>query len=245
MNHGRDELRNGFFHLSACFLYNYVGCLPECPGLCMMPIPVPTPDIILEFEIYLISLKHVLQGCLIHHADVDTSPQSHCLVSFSPMPKRGALLWSMTRDVGEKFLDQRRFDQPWWHRGDEPWYYPTRPTRVRLGQGRYRLLNPSDAELNCDFPDSEHIISNVVWVRADLAEPDVRSLYRLHKERGRDAYSKVTGHVRGSTLYLHRVTPLDTGLYRCLATSRGPGGRVQTVFQDVHFVPDIWHNHRP
>ncbi|XP_023714237.1 uncharacterized protein LOC111868065 [Cryptotermes secundus] len=98
------------------------------------------------------------------------------------------------------------------------------------GTGSYRMLSPADAELQCRFPDSENIVSNVVWLRGDP-----RRLYRVS-----DARNGVLYYPKGSVLYLKQVTPYDAGLYRCMATARNPdNGKTHTVFQDVDFYPRV------
>jgi hypothetical protein len=73
-------------------------------------------------------------------------------------------------------------------------------------------------------------LQNIVWLRGDL-----KRLYRLS-----DAHNGVLNHPKGSILYLKRVTPLDVGLYRCMATAKNPStGIAHTVFQDVDFYPRV------
>ncbi|XP_067000742.1 uncharacterized protein [Anabrus simplex] len=118
-----------------------------------------------------------------------------------------------------------------WRRTDW-WYVPTNNPRVRLGTGRFRLVGRHDAELLCDFPYPQDVISNIVWTRADRPEYATRALYQ--RQNG------VTQRRGGSTMYLRDVRPGDTGLYRCLATSRDPvTSALRTVFQDVHFYPAV------
>ncbi|XP_014240485.1 uncharacterized protein LOC106661505 [Cimex lectularius] len=131
---------------------------------------------------------------------------------------------------------------PWQHyypRVINQWSFPKagRPERVRSGHGRYRML-PRGAELTCDFPPTAHILSNIIWERADLGA--LRSLDEIYKSVGETREYSVLGRPKGSTLHLHNISPTDRGLYRCLATAVDPNrGRMHTLFQDVPFYPDF------
>ncbi|XP_049780121.1 uncharacterized protein LOC126176956 [Schistocerca cancellata] len=100
-------------------------------------------------------------------------------------------------------------------------------SRVRMGNGGWRALPGGAAELHCLFPVP--LLSNVVWTRVDRSG----SSSRIHSQ----------GHLwprplpGGSALLVDRASPLDVGLYRCLATALHPRSGPVTVFQDVHFQP--------
>ncbi|XP_065209367.1 uncharacterized protein LOC135837871 [Planococcus citri] len=109
--------------------------------------------------------------------------------------------------------------------------------RVRMGQGRYRMMPTGNAEVTCEFPDSMLMISNIIWERADMGTRDLSSLYRRH---GISHQYDIHTRPHGSTLHLFDVNPLDRGLYRCLATALDPGtNQVVTMFQDTEFYPDF------
>ncbi|XP_075229921.1 uncharacterized protein LOC142329323 isoform X2 [Lycorma delicatula] len=111
-----------------------------------------------------------------------------------------------------------------------------RPPRLRVGQGRYRMM-PAGAQLMCDFPDTMMLmISNIVWERADLGHGN--SLDDIYRDHGIQQDYILLSRPRGSTLHLLDVTPLDRGLYRCIASALDPNtGNTVTLFQDVHFYP--------
>lgn len=76
-----------------------------------------------------------------------------------------------------------------------------------------------------------------MWERVDLGKADKeRAMRRTGEVQTYDMHLRP----RGSTLHFHDVTPLDKGLYRCLASSVDRlTGESQTVFQDTDFYPDI------
>uniref|UniRef100_A0A8D8XVJ5 Ig-like domain-containing protein n=1 Tax=Cacopsylla melanoneura TaxID=428564 RepID=A0A8D8XVJ5_9HEMI len=129
--------------------------------------------------------------------------------------------------------------QSWSHQSTGSYQAETlnlRPPRHRVGQGRYRLIPPTSAELNCDFPESMLMISNVVWERADIGG---RDLHQIYKRAGVPHQYDVHIRPRGSTLHIFDVTPLDRGIYRCIATGMDPStNRVVTLFQDTDFFPE-------
>ncbi|KAI5730619.1 hypothetical protein M8J76_015691 [Diaphorina citri] len=129
--------------------------------------------------------------------------------------------------------------QSWSHQstaGYTPDTISLRPPRHRVGQGRYRLIPPASAELNCDFPESMLMISNVVWERADIGS---RDLHQIYKRAGVPHQYDVHIRPRGSTLHIFDVTPLDRGIYRCIATGMDPStNNVVTLFQDTDFFPE-------
>ncbi|CAH0746925.1 unnamed protein product [Bemisia tabaci] len=130
---------------------------------------------------------------------------------------------------------QQYFPDTTWATYPEQLHY--RPSRLRIGQGSYRMLPPTSAELNCDFPDSMLMLSNIVWERADMGMRDLNTLYRRH---GIPHQYDVHVRPRGSTLHLFDVSPIDRGLYRCIATAMDPANnRVITLFQDTEFYPDL------
>ncbi|BET02776.1 Hypothetical protein NTJ_15594 [Nesidiocoris tenuis] len=112
-----------------------------------------------------------------------------------------------------------------------------RPERIRVGHGRYRM-SLQGAELLCDFPSTSVLVSNVVWERADLGA--LRDLDQLYKSLGQSRAYAVTTRPNGSTLTLANVSPVDQGLYRCMATAMDPSTNAMfTLFQDIPFYPDF------
>ncbi|XP_021926298.1 uncharacterized protein LOC110833029 [Zootermopsis nevadensis] len=110
-------------------------------------------------------------------------------------------------------------------------YERSRGWAERRGNGSYQMLSQSDAQLQCRFPNSGDIISNIVWVRADLGK-----LYRVPDGRN----GVLQNHPGRSSLFLGKVTAHDSGLYRCVATARDPDTALtHPVFQDVDFYPRI------
>lgn len=66
---------------------------------------------------------------------------------------------------------------------------------------------------------------------------DLNTLYRRH---GITHQYDIHTRAHGSTLHLFDITPLDRGLYRCLATALDPSAnQVVTLFQDTEFYPDF------
>ncbi|XP_050429075.1 uncharacterized protein LOC126838586 [Adelges cooleyi] len=109
--------------------------------------------------------------------------------------------------------------------------------RLRMGSGWYKLVPPTGAEINCEFPSTVPVISNIVWERVDPGKVDKEfALRRLGEMQTYDMHLRP----RGSTLHFHDVTPLDKGLYRCMASSVDKlTGESQTIFQDTEFYPNI------
>ncbi len=67
---------------------------------------------------------------------------------------------------------------------------------------------------------------------------DLNSLYRRH---GITHQYDVHIGIHGSTLHLFDVTPLDRGLYRCLASALDPAtNQLVTLFQDTEFNPEFY-----
>ncbi|XKL59870.1 hypothetical protein PGB90_000886 [Kerria lacca] len=109
--------------------------------------------------------------------------------------------------------------------------------RIRMGKGQYRMLPSGNAEISCEFPDSMLMISNVIWERADMGTRDLNVLYRRH---GITHQYDVHTRPHGSTLHIFDVTPLDRGLYRCLASALDPNtNQMVTLFQDTEFNPEF------
>ncbi|VVC31344.1 Immunoglobulin-like domain,Immunoglobulin-like fold [Cinara cedri] len=109
--------------------------------------------------------------------------------------------------------------------------------RLRVGSGWWKLVPPTGAEINCEFPSSIPVISNVVWERVDPGKADKeKAMRRMGEVQTYDMHLRP----RGSTLHLHDVSQLDKGLYRCLASSVNKlTGEPQTVFQDTNFYPAV------
>ncbi|XP_050534287.1 uncharacterized protein LOC126901674 [Daktulosphaira vitifoliae] len=109
--------------------------------------------------------------------------------------------------------------------------------RLRMGSGWYKLVPPTGAEINCEFPTTVRVISNIVWERVDPGKADKEfALRRLGEVQTYDMHLRP----KGSTLHLHDVTPLDRGLYRCMVSSMDKlTGETLTIFQDTAFYPDI------
>ncbi|CAH1726288.1 unnamed protein product [Aphis gossypii] len=109
--------------------------------------------------------------------------------------------------------------------------------RLRIGSGWWKLVPPTGAEINCEFPSTVPVISNIVWERVDPGKVDKEmAMRRMGEVQTYDMHLRP----KGSTLHFHDVTPLDKGLYRCLASSVDRlTGEPQTVFQDTEFYPDV------
>jgi len=119
--------------------------------------------------------------------------------------------------------------------------------RVNLGRGSYRLLNNGrDVEMTCEFPSGSHLISNIVWERADQG----RDYYTYNSYRSNTlGYLGGRMSVRsygadGSILTIRDFdTSRDAGRYRCLATRTYRGyssyssGNRETVYMEVDFNP--------
>uniref|UniRef100_T1HLR5 Uncharacterized protein n=1 Tax=Rhodnius prolixus TaxID=13249 RepID=T1HLR5_RHOPR len=117
-----------------------------------------------------------------------------------------------------------------------------RPERFRLGKGRFRVTHKG-ADIDCEFPPSTLILSNINWERADLGANG--NLDIMYKTLGESREFAVIGRPKGSTLHFFGHSPLDRGLYRCMATALDPiAGRTVTVFQDVPFFPNFRWNAR-
>ncbi|XP_015377027.1 PREDICTED: uncharacterized protein LOC107171307 [Diuraphis noxia] len=80
-------------------------------------------------------------------------------------------------------------------------------------------------------------LQNIVWERVDPGKADKEmAMRRMGEVQTYDMHLRP----KGSTLHFHDVTPLDKGLYRCLASSVDRlTGEPQTVFQDTDFYPDV------
>lgn len=80
-------------------------------------------------------------------------------------------------------------------------------------------------------------LQNIVWERVDPGRADKElAMRRMGEVQTYDMHLRP----KGSTLHFHDVTPLDKGLYRCLASSVDRlTGESQTVFQDTDFYPDV------
>lgn len=81
------------------------------------------------------------------------------------------------------------------------------------------------------------VLQNIVWERVDPGKADKEmAMRRMGEVQTYDMHLRP----KGSTLHFHDVTPLDKGLYRCLASSVDRlTGEPQTVFQDTDFYPDV------
>lgn len=85
-------------------------------------------------------------------------------------------------------------------------------------------------------------LQNIVWERVDPGKADKEmAMRRMGEVQTYDMHLRP----KGSTLHFHDVTPLDKGLYRCLASSVDRlTGEPQTVFQDTDFYPNVvWATH--
>jgi len=81
-------------------------------------------------------------------------------------------------------------------------------------------------------------LQNIVWERVDPGKADKEMAMR--RWTGEPRTYDMHLRSKGSTLHFHDVTPLDKGLYRCLASSVDRlTGESQTVFQDTDFYPDV------
>lgn len=67
-----------------------------------------------------------------------------------------------------------------------------------------------------------------------------RDLNLLYRRYGITHQYDIHNRPRGSTLHLFDVTPLDRGLYRCLASAVDPStNQMITLFQDTAFNPEF------
>merc|ERR1711941_208643 len=110
-----------------------------------------------------------------------------------------------------------RYDRNYNGRSD---YYGT---GVNLGRGTFRILrNGRDAELSCEFPRGSHLISNVIWERADRGRGR-QSYYNDYRRSSLNLLGHRSSVRRlgdyGSILTIRDYdSSADSGVYRCTAT---------------------------
>jgi len=141
-----------------------------------------------------------------------------------------------------------RYDRNYNGRSD---YYGT---GVNLGRGTFRILrNGRDAELSCEFPRGSHLISNVIWERADRGRGR-QSYYNDYRRSSLNLLGHRSSVRRlgdyGSILTIRDYdSSADSGLYRCTATrsysgySSGYSGSRESVYMEVDFRPRYEDNY--
>jgi len=115
-------------------------------------------------------------------------------------------------------------------------YYDSSTAGVYVGKGRFREYG-RDAELTCEFPRGQQIISNIVWERAG----DSNYRYSTRVDRlGNHMKVQAIGNY-GSKLIIKDWRNSDRGEYHCVASrssSRYSGYRAtETVYMVTDFSP--------
>jgi len=112
---------------------------------------------------------------------------------------------------------------------------------INVGRGRFRVFG-RDAELTCEFPRGNHIVSNVIWER-------VRDRYYSHRYTDLRDWLGNRMQIRrlrdyGTTLVIRNWSDRDAGVYRCIATrehdayGHNYGYRpTETIYMEVDFFP--------
>jgi len=143
--------------------------------------------------------------------------------------------------------DKASRDQTYDRDGD---YYNNLRGKVNVGRGSFRVINGRDAELICEFPRGQHLISNIVWEKVDNRDSYSYSRTRsLRDYLGRRMEVETVGDY-GSVLIIRDWEERDTGIYRCLATrSYSSGyrysssyGRKETIYMETNFDPRSGRN---